>query len=159
MVRMCYKLFLYKQFVKINLKSLNNGLRKTRVPKWVVFRRLESPRRPFWSNGRLKVVFLVKKSYFQLKGCISDLFRPLNFVNRTFGSKVMHFLAFKVGSAVSYDCSRLFAREILEKVFQMSPFHSPSKSSKVAFLEFYCLLKNWEHCFSLNLVLVGPTAL
>ena len=48
-------------------------------------------------------------------------------------------MAFKVGSAVSYDCSRLLAREILENVAQMSPFHSPS------LLEFYCLLKNWEH--------------
>ena len=57
----------------------------------------------------------------------------------------MHFLAFKVGSAVSYDCSRLLAREILENVAQMSPFHSPSMSSKVAFLEFYCLLKILFH--------------
>ena len=62
----------------------------------------------------------------------------------------MHFLAFKVGSAVSYDCSRLLAREILENVAQMSPFHFPSMSSKVAFLEFYCLLKNWEHCIRRN---------
>ena len=36
------------------------------APKWVVFRRLESPRRHFWSNSRLKVVFCVKKSSFCL---------------------------------------------------------------------------------------------
>ena len=57
----------------------------------------------------------------------------------------MHFWAFKVGSAVSYDCSCLWAREILEYVAQMSPFHSQSMSSIVAFLDFYCLQKNWEH--------------
>ena len=37
---------------------------RSSVPKWVVFRHLESPRWLFWSNGCLKVVFLVKRSYF-----------------------------------------------------------------------------------------------
>ena len=40
-------------------------------------------------------------------------------------------MASEVGSPVSYDCSRPLAREILQNVAQMSPFHSPSMLPKV----------------------------